>query len=365
MRKPNRETATAKRRGAVAVLIAFLLVPLMGLVALGVDYGYLLVVRTDLQRAADAAVLAAVQDLVPKDEDGTQDLAAVRATLRQYAAENVSDVANFSVLDDDIEIGRYDPEAINSGLVLLDDGLFDTVRVKLRRDASANSPVSLFFSRIFGRETAGVSVTATAVLQKASILGPGADVLPITIQDEVWNSQPAGSVWSIYGDGRILDELGTEVPGNWGTLNIGSDGNSTSDMSDQILNGLRQVDLDALYANGRIPQSTHIDSADPWFSNADTGLSAGMKHAIQAVHGQKKLVPIYDTTTGNGGNNFDFHIIAWGVVEVVDSGWNGSDNSHVTVKKAFTYKGDLRPHADLSNPYGAVDGAFTTPVLIQ
>jgi Flp pilus assembly protein TadG len=64
-----------------------LMLPLVAVVAFAVDYGYLLKIRTDLQRAADAAALAAVQDLVPR-ADGTQNLDAVRNRIREYLTTN-------------------------------------------------------------------------------------------------------------------------------------------------------------------------------------------------------------------------------------------------------------------------------------
>ena len=139
----------SERRGAIAVFTAILLVPLLGMVAFAVDYGYLLKKRADLQRAADAAVLAAVRDLVP-DANGIQDLAKVRATLRQYADLNIQEIENFQVLDADIQIGRYDPESVYDNFTIVDWGTFDTVRVTLRFDKQANSPVSLFFARLLG-----------------------------------------------------------------------------------------------------------------------------------------------------------------------------------------------------------------------
>jgi Flp pilus assembly protein TadG len=353
-----------RRRGVIVVFAALLMIPLLGLVALAVDYGYLCVVKTDLQRSADAAALAAVRDLVP-NSNGVQDLDAVKATLRQYAAANVTNSSGFTVLDSDIEIGRYDPATVYTNFTILSTGTFDTVRVTLRRDTQANSPVSLFFARLLGFNTSNVSATATAVLQKASILEAGTEILPFSIQDGVWTSQSMGDQWSIYGDGRILDSLGGSIPGNWGTLDIGAGNNSTADLSDQILNGLRQSDLDALYNDGRIPSSSEIDSTDPWFANADTGLSAGIKNAIEQVHGLTRLVPIYDTVSGSGGNNVEFHIVSWGVVKVVGSGWNGSSNSYVTIQKSYTYDQNLRPQPDLSNTTGVIEGAYTSPVLVR
>ena len=86
------------RRGAIAVLTAVLVLPLLGMLAFSIDVGFLLKKRAELQRAADAAALAAVVDLVP-DPYGNQDLDKVRATVRQYAADNITDISGFTVLD--------------------------------------------------------------------------------------------------------------------------------------------------------------------------------------------------------------------------------------------------------------------------
>ncbi len=231
--------------------------------AFTIDIGYLLKKRAELQRAADAAALAAVRDLVP-DALGEQDLDQVRASLREYAASNVSDVGDFTVLDSDITIGRFEPETVYSDFTILDDGVFDTVRVTLRRDASANSPIPLFFAGIFGIINSEVSATATAVLQKASIIRPGTGVLPFSIPQDEWNSTEPGEIWNIYGDGRMTDGSGDEVPGNWGTLNLGPSSNSTSAINDQILNGLQQKHLDALHSQRRIPNRTFIESHVPF-----------------------------------------------------------------------------------------------------
>ena len=98
-----------ERSGNVVVLICMLLPALLGFVALSVDYGFLLYVRTDLQRTADQAVLAAVRDLEPFP-DGSQDLNKVRATLREYVEHNAG--GGFSVLDSDIAIGRFNPTTV-------------------------------------------------------------------------------------------------------------------------------------------------------------------------------------------------------------------------------------------------------------
>lgn len=349
------------RRGAVLVLLCFLLVPLLALLAFAVDYGFLLYVRTDLQRSADQATLAAVRDLLPA-ANGSQDLDDVRQTLRAYAQMNLEQ--NFDVDNADIQIGRFSPGSVYQDLQLLNDGTLDSVRVTIRRDSVANSPVALYFARVFDRDEADVSATSTAILQPARYLEPGSAILPIALKENTWHHMDFGNTISVYGDGRIEDDAGQSVPGNWGTVDIGADSNSLSDLSDQIDHGLRQSDLNALHQQGSIPDPSYIDSQVPMTVNGDTGFSAGMKHAIARAHGSIKLIPFYRNSVGGGGN-LRFKIVGWGAVTVVDSRFKGSKNSYVTVQKAYTYDSHLRPVDDLSDTSQAIEGVYTSPALIE
>jgi Flp pilus assembly protein TadG len=358
----QRRNRRQRREGSILVLVAIAMVPLFGMVAFAVDYGYLLKVHGDLQRAADATALAAVLSLEPAS-DGEQDLAAVYATVRQYAAANAGE--GFTVADVDIVVGRFEPSTIYSNLQIVQTGIYDTVQVTLRRDGALNPQAELFFAKVIGFSAAPVVATATAALQKAHGLKPGSDVLPFAVPVDEWEMEEAGDQWSIYGDGRILDESGGEVPGNWGTVDIGNGNNSTADLSDQIINGLRQADLDALYADGIIPTDTHIDAFTAMWLGADTGLSAGMKDDIAAIHGLRRIIPIYDELNDGSGNNLEAHIVRWGVITVVTSHFHGSKNTSVTIEKSYMYDGDLRAQGDLSEDLIVIEGAFTSPVLLD
>lgn len=370
------KTRIDNRRGTLAVLMCLLMLPLIGLVAFSVDYGFLLYVKTDLQRAADQAAIAAVRDLVP-DTYGYQDVAQARQTVRDYVSNNLGQ--NFTVRDSDIEIGRYDPAEAYDDFTILNNGTFDTVKVTLRRDDLANSSVSLYFARVFNRASAEVNSTATAVLQKARYLGPGTAILPITVTEQTWESFPADGEFSVYGDGRVEDEFGDEVPGNWGTVDIGPSNNSSQALRDQILYGLSQNDLDVLHSQGAIPSNEYIDSQlGSMTLNADTGFSAGIKNALETQNGTTKLIPIYDFGNGNsggstgggkkgngGGNNYTYDIIGWGAVTVVSSQFSGSQNSHVTVRKSYLYNAYLIPANNLSDTADFIEGAYTSPVLVE
>jgi hypothetical protein len=172
-------------------------------------------------------------------------------------------------------------------------------------------------------------------------------------------------MWSIYGDGKIKDEYGNTIPGNWGTVDIGASNNSTSDQNEQILEGLRQSDLDALHSDGRIPDNTHIDAEDITWLNADTGLSSGLKHSVEQIEGQTRLVPIYDQLGAGGGNNVEFRVVRWGVVTVIDSAWKGNNKTWVKIQKSYDYQGELTPKPDLSLEQALIEGAYSSPVLVE
>src|SRR5215472_998196 len=55
-----KESPSSKRRGQVLLLVTIAIVPLAGIVGLVTDIGYMQFVQRSAQKAADAAVLAAI-----------------------------------------------------------------------------------------------------------------------------------------------------------------------------------------------------------------------------------------------------------------------------------------------------------------
>src|SRR5581483_7405405 len=81
---------TLNERGAAAVLVAVALAALLAMAALAVDVGMLLKVRSDAQRAADAAALAGAQEFMTgKPQEAyvqvIPDSAKVRVFVRRSA----------------------------------------------------------------------------------------------------------------------------------------------------------------------------------------------------------------------------------------------------------------------------------------
>jgi Flp pilus assembly protein TadG len=85
LRLAYRRTRLASESGQIFILTTFVMIAFIGMLGTAVDYGGVLVDRTALQNAIDAASLAAAQTLVA---NGTPNTTAAQTTAIQYLATN-------------------------------------------------------------------------------------------------------------------------------------------------------------------------------------------------------------------------------------------------------------------------------------
>lgn len=179
------------QRGAVAAMIAVGLTALVGFTSLAVDLGVIYSAKAELQNAADAAALAAANTMVSTSGEVTVATPETALqTARTISLANEALGVNLTLLDQDFVIGfwdtgtgDFDPTRIGFSS---DPSDLTAVRVTVRRDNNANTPVSTFFAGILGINTVNVTATATAFLGfPGSVPGDTVD-LPIAIlQDKV------------------------------------------------------------------------------------------------------------------------------------------------------------------------------------
>jgi len=142
------------------------------------------------------------------------------------------------------------------------------------------------------------------------------------------------------------------APGNRGTVDLGHAGNSTSDLKRQIRYGLNSYDL-SFFPDNKIT----FDSTGALYLNGDTGISAGIKDALEDIVGQVRAIPIFISVTGQG-NNATYTIVKFVGVRIMGVKLTGGPNSrHLTVQPAVfsdshVLRGDLSVNVDsiLSQP---------------
>ena len=328
--------AADRRRGIILVLAAALMISILAITALVVDLGYILVIRSQMQTAADAAALSAGMELSDGLGPGAIQTQSVTVTKAQSAGQSVA--SSNRMLDRstaflspsrDLTFGhRY----YNNGLGKWDyqwgTAPFDTVKATIRRDqapANANAPtpadgsLKLFFAQALGNKTASYHSDAIATLKPAGgfriIAGSNftAEILPITLDQGSWNSLMNGVGTDQYAYDPVTGAVTTgadgikEVsiypngsanlpPGNRGTVDFGSANNSTADLSRQIRYGLNAYDL-SFFPNSEIKFTNGI-----LIVNGDTGISAAIKDDLDAIKGKPRAMPLFTAVSGPGNN---------------------------------------------------------------
>ncbi len=369
----------ADRKGNILVLTAVMMVALITVLAFAVDIGYINMARTELQRAADAAAMAAAWELIDDSVSSssvnlTEEISNAREVAVTYAASNevtqaapVVDPNYSNSAAGDVVVGYIaDPMNSASPMTYADMNQSNAVKVKIRKETSTNGRVPYFFARVLGLEGAATNVSATAaVLKNLSGFripndGDNLGVLPFALDKDTWDNMLAGGgtdnwTWN-ESSGTItagadgvrevnLYPQATGSSGNRGTVDIGPANNSTSDLADQILNGVTQADLDCIGGELKLNDSGVL------ILNGDTGISAGIKNELASIKGQPKIIPIFDTVTGPG-NNAQYTIVEFAGVRILDVKLTGSNSSKkviiqpakVIVRGGIANTGDQTSH---------------------
>lgn len=145
-------------RGAMLVLIAFLLPALLIFLGFAVDLAYMQNTRMELRAATDIAARAGATSLAR-----TENIALARNAAIFAARQNEVAGANLRLRNSDVEVGRAEPDA--QGKWIFDPAGWppNSVRVNgTRRATSLGGSVPLFFGRMIGTLDFEPALAATA-----------------------------------------------------------------------------------------------------------------------------------------------------------------------------------------------------------
>ncbi len=237
-----------EERGASAVLVALLLVPLLGFAAIAVDIGSLYAEKARLQIAADAAALAVAQDCA---RGNCGDMLATAQAL----------------------ITANDGEGSAAHPVLSNDPLSVTV--------TGSAPTEHWFAPVIGHDSTAVTATATVGWGGPS---RGTAMLPLTFSWCSFQIQTGGGLPSNTTEHTIRlsktaqDECtgpsGNVVPGGFGFL-------ETDHGGCEVTSAIAEL----MYSSPGESPPSGCDAAD-----------------FEAMLGQTVLLPIFDKFGGTGSS---------------------------------------------------------------
>jgi hypothetical protein len=368
------------RPGNVVPIVAILAVFLVGMVAFAIDTGYVAGTRTQLQAATDAGALAGCEKLPFFPGEAIPE-AAARAEAKKFGQAN----QNLTIRDADIRILRYNP-ALPAGTRL--STVYSTVlppncvELTMRRDDLANGKLPLFFAPILGQSSTDVRAKSTAYMMPAKGILPGAPVIPYAVQIDYYFAATGASRigvdgkvigtqdnWTVKADGSVVAGAdGTKEimlfsdtnnkPGNFGSIDIGSLSNGTTELTRQVLYGPTLGD----FQNPDFASKVAADGAlyVPFYIGGDSGLSTTVKQEFDAIEGQSRIIPLYDVVIGTGNTSI-YHIVAYAIVTIVQVDFTGNPKK-LWVQPALLMTNKATAATDLS---GVVTyGIYTPPKLI-
>ncbi|HEV7282067.1 MAG TPA: pilus assembly protein TadG-related protein [Pirellulaceae bacterium] len=337
----------SNRRGNIVVLTAVGLVLILGMVAFAVDTGYMLVVKSQAQVAADAAALAAGGEmcdiLMAQRKNLREDkaLAQVREEARKYCAKHrVGGKKGFLVPEEDVTIGRLvDHCDLNEDPKPCPLSEANAIRVTVRRDADRGGAIPLFFARVLGRYDFEVEATAT-VLVAQRVVGvrptpdhPNGPLFPYTFKEQEWRSALDGLTgmdeWTYDAKTGKVHPGPDGVPefsffpietskGNFGSIDLGGSNNATPDLKRQIVHGVNEQDL-ADFGGEFV-----LDDTGSLYVNGDTGLSLAVEPDMQAILGEPRLMPLYASYEGTG-NRTMYRIVGFAGIRLMEVQLKGGD----------------------------------------
>jgi len=352
------------RGGTTVVFFAACLVLCFICMAFAMDTGILCLVRTQAQACADAAALAAAWEMVEQEDAGRSSgeiYDAARQTAVTYAGLHNVNGSAFELDDNtdnspdgEIVIGRLDsPSDRGESMDFSGEEPYNAVQVRISCTPEKQNTVALFFAGIMGINTAGVDAQATAVFDDEHTVGfrvtektGKSSLIPFAASVDAWNNflsteyngfedqwkyDPETQTVFEGFDGKcelkifpeIKDKSGI-VPGNFGTVDIGTAANSTAELCRQIRQGPSDEDLG--YHGGEIA----LDADGTLALGGDTGLSVSIKDALKEIVGQPRTILLYDQVTGQG-NTASFRIVGFAGIRVVDFDLT-SENKYILIQ---------------------------------
>jgi hypothetical protein len=245
-------------RGQAIVLAVVFMTAALGMGALVLDVGSWFRADRATQATADAAALAAVQEL--PDNAG-----AAPGVALTYANKNGGGVAGSDI-------------TISSNLAPN-----DTVQVHVQRTAPG------FFSKVLGLGDVTVGSTATA---RAYGMADAKYVAPIGVNISQQELSAGGC--PCFNQATTLPLNRLKAPGAFDMINLGSGSAGSSTLATWITGGY----------DGYLPLGGYFSSAGAKWNSSE------VQGALTQRIGSTLLFPVYDSVSGTG-SNASYHVIAW------------------------------------------------------
>src|SRR5262245_28465628 len=250
------------RKGIALPMIILIFTILIAFVAFGVDIGYVQIVKSELVAAIDAANLAGASGLPVS-------VGEAKKRAKEIAASNTVGGKPLIIHDNDIELGRWDPQTkqfvVHTGSA---ESKSTAVRVTAHLTKERGNPVGLIFAPILGINSVDMTISAVAGF------APAPDVVIVQDITSSFSAELADAkegdqalLDALYMDGSGASDIGFVVHTGWGKTLAAL----------QSING-NYTNLTQVITNTRLCGSTGMPTC------SGTDIAAGIDEAIKVFN---------------------------------------------------------------------------------
>ena len=357
--KINRE----KQKGAIAIAAIGGMVLSVAFIALALDVGRLVVIKNELQNAADAAALAGAAQLSSFTNPAWKsacDKAAASISLNKTEGQSFSSGVVKSGPWNVISPGSSTltvANCTNNGTPTLStpfSGSLPAISVTLSRDPSQTpGAIVSVFSKIFGIDSFTLAATSVAGVSYPTSI-PGSITAPFAIASCLHNAMQSASAGTIVKIYSVQDNPTDCNIGQWTTFNFTPSNPSTVR---ELINGTKT------------PQSIDLNdtSKQTWYPlDMTNGQVAGLFGDMAVNENKIMVVPVVDGAELSRGSILNQNILSFAAFELIDahqtSNGNQGAGSYLEVRFLKNIPSGT-PELDPSSPAQYL-GLITSPKLL-
>ena len=217
-----------KQQGASLVLATIALVGLLGFAGLAIDVGYEMVVRNELQNAADTSALAGAKYLYPLN--GTEPNWSL-ANSKAAAAISLNKAGNSLLSTGDIRTGYWNvtgsPLGLQSTSIVPKANDLPAIQVTITKAVGHNGgAINTFFSRIFGLYSQNMAAIGVAI-NGSSAGFTTSNIFPFVITQCVYDNYKLIPPTTFTINSAYHSPVGNCQIGSWSPLTVTSPSAST------------------------------------------------------------------------------------------------------------------------------------------
>jgi len=391
-------------RGAVAAITIIMMVAFFALLAIVIDLGHLMLVRSQLQNAADAGALAGARALFYNNSTGTPNWPAGQAAATQMVLLDKADT--LTLPNPAVQAGVWNTAwtASTAPPNLLPQGTslgathIPAVKVSIQKIAGSNNgPVALTFGQIFGISTVNVGAHATAIVSP-NPGGPFNDTLFSNLDLSINGAQ--NITGSVFSNNNLTINGADNISGTAeGVTGVGLNG--AGSIGSVVAGTLNEITENGAFSVGSTSGgATNIPLSNYNYSSQIAATAATVYNNNYSQNGALNIsgnISVNGTVTLNGAINDNGTILATGNITVNGATnitgssqlflysangnitINGADNlgsgnasviiyapnGTVTLNGAFNLNGQVIANQIVLNGAFNIDGGFPVVALAQ